>query len=188
MPLPPGPRLPGLLQSLHYGVDPYGFFEAARRRHGDVFTVRVTGQTWVMVADPELVKATLGRGPEEVDSGVANEPLKPLIGTRNVLLLDGPEHLARRKLVLPPFHGDRMRAYGPIVTEACARQFAPWPVGRPVGVLGGMQAITLDVILRAVFGVEDAARLERLRVNVRRALGWLSGLRAAIVFGLLGPD
>jgi cytochrome P450 family 135 len=188
MALPPGPRVPGALQSLHYGVDPYGFFGAAHRRYGDVFTVRVTGQTWVMLAHPDLVKETFGRGPDQVDSGVANEPLKPLIGTRNVLLLDGDEHLRHRRLVLPPFHGDRMRAYAPVVAEAARRQFAAWPRGTPFGVLDGMQAITLDVILRAVFGVDDAARMERLRVNVRRVQGWLSGVRAALAFTLLGPD
>ena len=186
--LPPGPRAPGALQSLHYGLDPYRFFGAAQRRYGDVFTVRVTGQTWVVLARPDLVKETFALGPAVADSGIANEPLHPLIGRRNVLLLDGDEHLARRRLVLPPFHGERMRAYGPIVAEAARRQFASWPRGRPVSVLDGMQAITLDVVLRAVFGVEDAERLERLRVNVRRALGWLSGVRAALVFTYLGPE
>ncbi|HEV2813010.1 MAG TPA: cytochrome P450 [Solirubrobacteraceae bacterium] len=186
--LPPGPRAPGAVQSLHYGLDPYGFFGAAQRRHGDVFTVRVTGQTWVMLAHPDLVKATFALGPQDADSGVANAPLRPLIGARNVLLLDGEEHLARRRLVLPPFHGDRMRAYAPIVAEAARRQFERWPAGRPVSVLAGMQAITLDVILRAVFGVEEGARMERLRTNVRRTLSWLSGVRAALIFTYLGPE
>ena len=188
MALPPGPRAPGALQSLYYGLDPYGFFGSARRRHGDVFTVRVTGQTWVMLAHPDLVKQAFAHGPEEVDSGVANRPIRPLIGERNVLLLDGPEHLRRRKLVLPPFHGDRMRAYAPIVAEATRREIASWPSGEPHAVLGGMQRITLDVILRAVFGVEDAARLQRLRINVRKVLSWLTGYRAALIFTYAGPD
>jgi cytochrome P450 len=188
MPLPPGPSAPGALQSLHYGLDPYGFFGRAQRRYGDVFTVRVTGQTWVMLAHPDLVREALSHGPEDVDSGVANRPLKPLIGTRNVLLLDGDEHLERRRLVLPPLHGERMRAYGPAVVEAARRQFERWPRGHPVGVLGGMQTITLDVILRTVFGVEDAARLERLRASVRGVQGWLTGVRAALIFTYLGPD
>ena len=188
MTLPPGPRAPGALQSLRYGLDPYGFFGAAHRRYGDVFTVKVTGQTWVVLARPDLVKETFARGPEEADSGVANEPLKPLIGRRNVLLLDGEEHLRHRKLVLPPFHGDRMRAYAPVVADAARRQFAAWPRERPVSVLAGMQSLTLDVILRAVFGVEDAARMERLRTNVQRVQGWLTGVRAALVFTFLGSD
>jgi cytochrome P450 family 135 len=186
--LPPGPRAPGALQSLYYGLDPYGFFGSAQRRYGDVFTVRVTGETWVMLAHPDLVKQAFARGPEEVDSGIANRPLRPLIGERNVLLLDGPEHLRRRRLVLPPFHGDRMRAYAPIVVEAFEREAASWPVARPHAVLSGMQRITLDVILRAVFGVEDAARLERLRVNVRKVLSWLTGVRAALIFTYAGPE
>ena len=139
MPLPPGPRAPGAVQSLYYGLDPFGFFGSAQRRYGDVFTVRVTRQTWVMLAHPDLVKQAFSHGPDEVDSGVANQPIRPMIGTRNVLLLDGDEHLRRRRLVLPPFHGDRMRAYAPIVAESVEREVARWPVsGRPHRVLPGM--------------------------------------------------
>ena len=188
MPLPPGPRAPGALQTLYYGLHPFGFFARSRRRYGDLFTVRVTGQTWVVLTSPDLVKQTFGRGPAEVDSGIANRPIGPLIGRRNVLMLDGDEHLRRRKLVLPPFHGDRMRAYTPIVEEATRSELARWPMGRPRAVLPSMQAITLDVILRAVFGVEDAGRMDRLRAGVRRVMAWATGLRAAFVFGFLGHE
>ena len=188
MPLPPGPRAPGALQSLYYGLHPFGFFGSAHRRYGDVFTVHVTGQTWVVLAHPDLVKQAFASGPAEVDSGVANEPLRPLIGTRNVLLLDGDEHLRRRKLVLPPFHGERMRAYTPIIEEATRAQLARWPMGRTHAALPVMQAITLDVILRAVFGVEDAGRMDRLRAAVSEVMAWVTGLRAAFVFSFLGYE
>ena len=109
--LPPGRRLPLPLQTLRYGLDPYGFFESAHRAFGDVFTARAMGETWVVLAHPDAVRELYTYAPDEADSGVANMALRPLLGTRNVLLLDGQEHLRRRKLVLPPFHGERMRAY-----------------------------------------------------------------------------
>ena len=101
--LPPGPRLPVPLQMLRYGLDPYGFFESAHRAFGDVFTARAMGETWVVLAHPDAVRELYTYAPDEADSGVANMALRPLLGTRNVLLLDGQEHLRRRKLVLPPF-------------------------------------------------------------------------------------
>jgi cytochrome P450 len=117
--LPRGPRRPGALQSLEYGLDPYGFFQRAHRRFGDVFTVHVVGEEWVMLADPEAVREVFGHGPDDLDSGQANFALRPILGTRNVLLLDGAEHLRRRKLVLPPFHGERM------TTTSGARRAGP---------------------------------------------------------------
>jgi cytochrome P450 len=109
-----------------------------------------------------------GCGPEVLDSGASNLWLRPVLGTRNVLLLDGAEHLRRRKLVLPPFHGERMRAYEDLIREATRRELATWPVGAPVATLPRMHAITLRVVLRAVFGVEEGpARARRRRVGRR---------------------
>src|SRR5688572_2027614 len=116
--LPPGPRAPVAAQSLAYGLDPYGFFARAGRRFGDVFTVRILQETWVVLGHPDAVREVFAHGPEELNSGEANLAIRPIIGTRNVLLLDGSEHLRRRKLVLPPFHGERMREYGELVTAA----------------------------------------------------------------------
>src|SRR5206468_54659 len=89
--------------------------------------------------------------------------LEPIMGPRSVLLLEGTEHLARRKLMLPPFHGERMRAFGPILEEVVRREVDSWPLGQAFAVHPRMQAVTLEVIMRAVFGVSDPARLERLR-------------------------
>jgi len=114
--------------------------------------------------------------------------LRPLIGTRSVLLLDGAEHLRRRKLVLPPFHGERMRAYEVLIREATRREIATWPLGEPVPTLPRMQAITLRVILRAVFGLEEGPELDRLGAMLRRLVNWTTDPRRAFVFGFLGPD
>ena len=186
--LPPGPRWPVTVQTLRYGLDPYGLFESAHREFGDVFTLRVMAETWVILAHPDAVRELYRHGPEELDSGAANMALRPLIGTRSVLLLDGAEHLRRRKLVLPPFHGERMRAYEELIREATRREIATWPLGEPVPTLPRMQAITLRVILRAVFGLQEGPELDRLGAMLRRLVNWTTDPRRAFVFGFLGPD
>jgi cytochrome P450 len=186
--LPPGPRWPLAVQTLRFGLDPYGLFESAHRAFGDVFTLRVMAETWVILAHPDAVRELHGHGPDELDSGAANMSLRPLLGTRNLLLLDGAEHLRRRKLVLPPFHGERMRAYEDLIRETARREIATWRVGAPVRTLPRMHAITLRVVLRAVFGVQEGPELDRLGASVRRLMAWTTDPRRGLVFGFLGPD
>jgi cytochrome P450 len=176
------------LQSLEYGLDPYGYFRRAQRRFGDVFTVHVVGEEWVILAHPDAVREVFGHGPDELDSGQANFPLRPILGTRNVLLLDGAEHLRRRKLVLPPFHGERMKNYEEIIAGVARRDLAAWPVGEPFAVLPRMQAVTFEVIMRAVFGIQESGRLDRLENVLRAFLSWTTNWRRALVFGFLGPE
>jgi cytochrome P450 len=186
--LPPGPRRPGVLQSLEYGLDPYGYFRRARRRFGDVFTIHVVGEEWVVLGHPDAVREVFGYGSDELDSGQANFALRPILGTRNVLLLDGEEHLRRRKLVLPPFHGERMKAYAEIISDAARQDLASWPRGEPFPVLPRMQAVTFEVIMRAVFGIQEAGRLDRLGRILREFQSWTTNWRRAAVFGFLGPE
>ena len=176
------------MQTLRYGFDPYGFFESAHRAFGDVFTARAMGETWVVLAHPDAVRELYTYAPDEADSGVANMALRPLLGTRNVLLLDGQEHLRRRKLVLPPFHGERMRAYDAVIREATRREIATWPIGVAVPTLPRMHAITLHVVLRAVFGLEEGPRLDHLGGLLRRLVSWTTDPRRGIIFAFLGPD
>jgi cytochrome P450 len=186
--LPPGPRWPLAVQTLRFGLDPYGLFESAHRAFGDVFTLRVMAETWVILAHPDAVRELYGHGPDELDSGAANVSLRPLLGTQNLLLLDGAAHLRRRKLVLPPFHGERMRAYEELIREATHRETATWPVGAPVRTLPRMHAVTLRVVLRAVFGVHEGPELDRLGASLRRLVAWTTDPRRGLVFAFLGPD
>ena len=163
--LPPGPRWPLPVQTLRFGLDPYGLFESAHRAFGDVFTLRVMAETWVILAHPDAVRELYRHGPDELDSGVANMALRPLLGTQNLLLLDGGEHLRRRKLVLPPFHGERMLAYEDLIREATRREVAAWPLGVPLPTLPRMHAITLQVVLRAVFGARGGAAIRPARLE-----------------------
>ena len=161
--LPPGPSEPPMIQTLRWLLRPISFLESCRRRFGDAFSVRFLGfQTpMVMLSDPEAIRALYTVREHGLPPG-RSIALLPIVGPRSLLLLEGREHLARRRLMLPPFHGERMRAYESIVRDAVARDVERWPAGQPFAIHPRMQAITLDVILRAVFGVTDADRRARL--------------------------
>ena len=169
---------------MHWLVRPISFMEACRRRHGDAFSVRFLGfeTPLVMVSSPEAIRALYSEPGHRLPPG-RTLSLRPIVGPRSVLLLEGAEHLSRRRVMLPPFHGDRMRAYEPTVREATEREIASWPADRPVAVHPSMQAITLEVILRAVFGVADAERRERLRARLVELLG--STASAGLQFSVL---
>lgn len=164
MSYPPGPDLPPLIQTLRWVGRPLEFMEQARRTHGEVFSVRFAGfkTPMVMVSDPDLVKTVYSNPANTLPEGRI-ALLEPVLGRKSVILLEGKEHLARRKLMLPAFHGDRMRSYEDVMREAIDREIESWPVGEAFPVHPRMQAVTLEVILRTVFGVTDGARLDRLR-------------------------
>jgi cytochrome P450 len=161
--LPAGPSAPPILQTLRWLLRPISFLESCRRQFGDAFSVRFLGfQTpMVMLSDPEAIRALYSERAHGLPPG-RTVALLPILGPRSLLLLEGRDHLARRKLMLPPFHGERMRAYETIVREVVARDVERWPVGEPFAIHPRMQRITLEVILRAVFGVTDERRRERL--------------------------
>jgi cytochrome P450 len=160
---PPGPGAPPLAQALAYGRDPLGFLAARQRRYGDVFTVRFPyyGRV-VYVAEPALVKAVFTGDPAVFHAGEANATvLEPALGPNSVLTLDDAPHMRQRKLLLPPFHGERVRRYGELIVDVTREEMRSWPVGKPFAIRPHSQRITLAVIMRAVFGVHDEARLNR---------------------------
>jgi cytochrome P450 len=177
-----------LLHTLRFTLDPEGYFAAAHRRYGDVFTIRVLGQQWVAIAHPDAVREVFSHGPNEVDSGEANQALSPVLGTRNLLLLDGEEHLHRRRIVLPPFHGERMRAYEDVIRKAIRRQVAEWPIGESVTALPRMQALTFEVIMRCVFGVDESERVGQLGEALQGMISWVTDMRRVLFFFLVGPE
>ena len=183
--MPPGPRLPRVLQTFAFVFAPAPFLDACRRRYGDVVTMgTLFDSKFVMVFDPEVVKQVF-RGPhEQLRAGEANAPLGAVLGPRSVLLLDGDEHLRQRRLMLPSFHGERMREYETVMTRAADRAIDSWPVGETFELLPTMQSLTLDVIMHAVFGVEDGPRQEELKRRVRTMLDPV-GNRAAILMMML---
>jgi cytochrome P450 len=152
------------VQTVLWMLAPVRFGRWCHRRYGDAFTLRLpfNGRI-VQLADPEAIRAVFAAPPADARAGEANIVLEPILGTRSVLLLDGAEHMRQRKLMLPAFHGDRMQSYVPIIEAATRRQMETWPDGRPFAVRPSTQALTLEVILRTVFGADEGAELEHLK-------------------------
>src|SRR5947209_194386 len=170
MSLPSGPRLPHVLQGAAFVRDPVGFLERCRDRYGDYFAAGfpLVG-TVVYVAEPEDVKRVFTGKPELFHAGVANARMfEPVVGRFSLLTLDEGDHLRQRKLLLPPFHGDRMRAYEGMFADVAASEVERWPVGRPFPIIDGMRRITMEVILRAVLGLTEAERLRTFTAAVLR--------------------
>ena len=171
--LPNGPGYPRFVQAWLWLKKPTWFLDRCSRAYGDVFTMRLPfGINLVHIGRPELVKAVFGGDSDVLRAGEANATiLEPLVGPHSVLVLDGPEHLRQRKLILPAFHGDRMRAWEAAVRDITRAEIARWPVGKPFSLRPSMQSITLDVIVRVVFGVETSARRDELRRHILAVTG-----------------
>ena len=167
-PLPPGPRLPKWMQTAGFILAPVPWVRACHRRYGDVVTFSsLFDSSFVMVFEPELVKQVFRGSPEQLRAGEANALLGPVVGERSVLLLDGAEHMRQRKLLLPAFHGERMRAYEEVMREAADRVIDSWPIGEELTLQPSMQSLTLEVIARAVFGVDETSRRDELIRRIR---------------------
>jgi len=162
--LPPGPRWPRAAQTAWWAARPLSLMRYCRRRYGDVFTVRPYGfGNIVLVADPGLIKEIFTGDRDVFAAGEANAAMSPVLGRHSLLVLDGDRHLRQRKLMLPPFHGEAIGRYRERVEEITAAEVASWPLGKPFALRPRMQDITFEVILRAVIGVRDPKRLQRLR-------------------------
>ncbi len=170
-------------------VRPQQFLVRQRERFGDVFTVQVIDDhPLVVLGDPEDIRTIFTGSAEAMHAGEANTLLEPVLGSRSILLLDEAEHLRQRRLLLGPFHGERMLRYDAIMAEAAERELATWPEGETIEILPRMQAITLEVIMRAVFGIEAGLELERLRVLLRRMLHETTNIRQMALSLMLGPE
>jgi cytochrome P450 len=183
MSLPPGPRAPAPIQMWQWIMRPIPFLTGVSHRYGDFFTLRFVVGPIVFVADPAVIKQVFQGDPDVFHAGEGNAaPLEPLMGRNSVLLLDGPEHMRQRKLMLPSFHGERMQRYGTLMREIAEREIERWPVGEPFGLRPRTQAITLEIIMRTVFGIDDAERLERLsqRLGAMLDIGMQTRALAAI--------
>jgi cytochrome P450 family 135 len=182
--LPVGPSEPPVLQTLRWLLRPISFLESSRRRFGDTFSVRFLGfrTPMVMLSDPEAIRSLYGNPEHGLPPG-RTFALLPIFGPRSLLLLEGRDHLARRRLMLPSFHGARMRTYESTVREVVARDVESWPEREPFAMHAHMQRVTLEVILRAVFGVTDPQRRTRLTDQLGRLLAETAsaGLQFAVL-------
>lgn len=162
--LPPGPRMPRALQTLGWWSRPTAFLERCRARYGRRFTIRLLGlPPFVMISDPEEIKQVFTAPPEVLHPGEGARILEPIIGPSSVILLDEQPHMRQRKLLLPAFHGEKMQRLAGLMSELAEREVASWPLEQPIALHPRVQRLTLEIILRAVFGLERGAQLDELR-------------------------
>jgi cytochrome P450 family 135 len=185
--MPPGPRLPRALQAVGWTQRPLPLMERCQRRYGDIFTLRILHWgDWVLLCDPEDVKKVFTAG-AAVGVDVANPLLGPVLGRRSVMLLEEPDHMTRRKLVLPAFHGKSIDGDGRMMAEVARQEVGRWPLGEPFELWPRMQAITLEVVMRAVFGPGESERLGRLRELLRGLTTWMNSSRNLTLLASFGP-
>ena len=180
--LPPGPKLPGLLQSIGLLRFRHHFIPALKRRYGDVFSIKILpeGRHLVVFNRPEHVKEIFAGDPELFHAGKGNAILGPVMGEHSLLLVDSSQHKRARKLLMPAFNGHALRGYEDLVTGLAKTEVGRWHEGEAFASLERMNALTLEVILQVVFGVTDEARLAELRPLVNKTvnipplvfLGW----------------
>lgn len=180
--LPPGPRWPAIVQTVALMRFRHRFHPWLRQTYGDTYTIRLIphGRPLVMVTRPEHTKEVFAGDPEVFHAGKGNSILGPVMGLHSLLLQDGAEHKRARKLIMPAFNGTALKGYADLVTAIARDEVAHWPDGATFRSLDRMNALTLEVILRVVFGVSDEERLRALRPRVNATvdispivlLGW----------------
>jgi len=162
--LPPGPRAPSWVQIIPWWTRPVPFMERCRARYGKRFTLRLFGTPpFVMLSDPDEVKEVFTAPPDVLHPGEGARILQPLVGRNSLILLDEDAHLSQRRLMLPAFHGERIARLTGVMAQVAGEEVDRWPHDEPVALHPRLQALTMEIILRTVFGLDEGARLERVR-------------------------
>jgi cytochrome P450 len=171
--LPPGPRVPAAIQMMAAWKRPAASLERLRQRYGKRITVKLPFQPpFVLLADPNEIKELFTAPPEVLHPGEGARILEPVIGRNSVILLDEGPHLEQRKLLLPAFHGEKMQRLAGLMSEIAQNEVESWPSGQPLKLHPRLQRVTLEIILRAVFGLERGRRLDDLRELLTRVLSF----------------
>jgi len=162
--LPPGPSSPTSVQTLQQLLNPLNYLIEQREKYGDIFTLKFAGTPpLVAISDPKVVQELLTMNPRLFNSGEGNRTfLESWVGPNSLLVLDGDRHSRQKRLLMPPFHGDRMRAYGEAIQAIAQQVTAAIPVNQPFMAREMTQKISLQVILRTVFGLEAGDRFTAL--------------------------
>jgi cytochrome P450 len=171
--LPPGPRQHPAVQMVGFWTRPTAFLERCRRRYGKRFTLHIMGAPpFVALSEPDHIKQLFSAPPDVLHPGEGARILEPILGANSVLLLDEAPHLEQRKLMLPSFHGERMQGLSGLMSELTEREIATWPRDAPVALHPRLQRLTLEIILRAAFGLERSERMELLRERLTQVLAF----------------
>jgi cytochrome P450 len=172
-PLPAGPRLPKPLQSMAFWTRPLAFLERCRARYGSRFTMHLlAGPPFVILSDPEEIKQVFTAPADVLHPGAGARVLAPVVGQNSVILLDEDAHMEQRKLMLPAFHGERVERLAGLVAAVAEREVDRWPAETPAQLHPLLQRLTLEVVLRAVFGLDPGARLDTLRESLSAMLAF----------------
>lgn len=187
--LPPGPRMPSALQAIGWAKRPFPFMKRCRERYGDIFRMRILHSgTWVFLCDPDDVKRVFTAPAASLGVALANPLLLPVLGARSLMLLEEPDHMTRRRLMLPPFHRERMAGDTEMIAEVTRGEVGRWPIGEPFELWPRMQAVTQEVIMRTVFGPDDPGRLQRIRAALTRLTEALNDPSRLSRLAALGPS
>ena len=180
--LPPGPSAPAAAQTIEWIARPTALLRRSAARYGEPFTLRTlwADAPMVLVSDPETIRRVYAAPPESLRGGASSTVLEPFAGASSILLTSGEAHLRQRRLMLPPFHGERMEAHRATVAALAAAELDRWEPGRPLRTLPRMQELTLDVILRVVLGAPDP----QLRSAIREALDMATSLPRLVALSL----
>jgi cytochrome P450 family 110 len=164
MTLPDGPNAPRFIQLLQWIANPLNYLETAARRYGEIFTTRWGNlPPYVLLSNPQAIQKLLTADPRLFESGSGNYVLQPILGNQSLVLLDGERHQRQRQLLTPPFHGERMKAYGKLMCNLTEKLIGQQRNGEPFPVRFTMQEISLQVILNAVFGIHEGERYQQLK-------------------------
>jgi cytochrome P450 len=177
--IPPALPVAPSLQTLRFSMRQIEFVFRARREIGEVFRFKgaiARGDVTVVTSHPDHVRSLFTAKPEQAPSLTGQSPLRPIVGPNSVLTAIGPRHMRQRKLLLPPFHGDAVQRYVDMIDLAAHREIDRWPVGEPFALAPRMQAITLDVIMGGIFGIEGRPERGTPEYGLRRAVRWVLDL------------
>ncbi|MDY6901478.1 MAG: cytochrome P450 [Cyanobacteriota bacterium] len=177
------PKTPKLAQLIEWIFNPLQLMEKSAKAYGDTFKLFLVGKPMIFLSHPQAIKDIFTASPDKFDSGRANEILASFLGEQSLVLLDGKSHQRQRKLLTPPFHGDRMKSYGELICKITEKAIANWKIGEPFAARTSMQEISLRVILQAVFGLSEGERYDEIKQLIGSIVD-VSGspLRAMLVF------
>ncbi|MBD2776381.1 cytochrome P450 [Iningainema tapete] len=166
MQLPNTLQTPSFFQKLQWVTNPVGYMEKAAQQYPDIFTAEIVGfgDTLVVVNNPQALQEILTNDRKKfIAVGEENKILQPLIGDYSVIMLEGESHKRRRQILMPPFHGERMRTYGENICNIAEKVFSQIPPGKPFLARKAMQDISLQVILQVVFGLYEGERYQQIK-------------------------
>ncbi|MDZ7961517.1 MAG: cytochrome P450 [Aulosira sp. DedQUE10] len=182
--LPNGSQKPKWLETIKVILQPIQTLESFQQRYGDIFYSEFNSfPPQLVISDPQAIQEILTADSKLFESGSGNQIIQPLVGANSLILLDSDRHVQQRKLLMPPFHGERMRAYGQIIREITEQVTSQWAIGKPFVARSSMQDISLQVILRSVFGLEEGERYQQInQILVEMLNTFNSPLSATLLF------